>query len=84
MQLPIQAQPVVRNVSTAELTDNSGILPSKKCDWSCRVCKGSGIFKVCWNDPTCPPAKKLCGECMDLCSNLPSGSHARKVCEDKC
>ena len=83
MKLPKLSGGISRFGVNRAAEESSGILPSK-CDWSCRVCRGSGMFKVCWNDPTCEPAKALCRKCMEVCSNLPEGSHARQVCEDKC
>ena len=62
--------------------ENAGILPSK-CDWSCRKigCTGWGARST---DPVCEATKAACRACMNFCSNLPEGSHAREVCESKC
>jgi hypothetical protein len=83
MKLPKVSGGVDRFGVNRTAEENAGILPSK-CDWNCEHCFKIFGKKHCVNDPVCLGTRKACETCMSVCSALPTGSHAREVCESKC
>jgi hypothetical protein len=57
MRLPVQAQPVTRNVSATKLTDNDGMLPS----WNSWIKKRIRVARTTLQDPgSYTPCKIAC------------------------
>ncbi len=78
MKLPIQAQPVLRNGSTANIGSKTGIMPSKA--WNCFRFFGTqqsfeGTVNPWWSDDR-GAGVWACNNWISNCGNDPGGCEA--------